>query len=118
MSDIEFRQGKKRFYDNAKFPRGFAKSGDFTLAEEEILTFYGETMLSLEMGEIDPENAEEKHFLKVLENPGKAKTKLERTWLKYTQLARGRKRFHTLNGRNKLDANDEYVEDVVLTEED
>lgn len=119
MSDIEFRQGKKRFYDNAKFPRGFAKSGDFTLAEEEILTFYGETMMSLETGEIAPDNAEEKHFLKVLENPGKAKTKLERTWLKYVQLARGRKRFHTLNGRSKLDvAPDDYAEESVLVEED
>ncbi|MHC6529894.1 MULTISPECIES: DUF413 domain-containing protein [unclassified Vibrio] len=118
MSDIEFRQGKKRFYDNAKFPRGFAKSGDFTLAEEEILTFYGDTLLGLETGEIEPENAEEKHFLKVLENPGKAKSKLERTWLKYIQLARGRKRFHTLNGRNKPDASDDYAEDSALAEED
>lgn len=40
MSDTEFRHGK-RFYDNVKFPRGFAKSGDFTLSEEEILTIMG-----------------------------------------------------------------------------
>ena len=44
MSDTLFRHGKKRFFDNEKFPRGFAKSGDFTLAEEEILTLYGDTM--------------------------------------------------------------------------
>lgn len=119
MSDIQFRLGKKRFYDNTKFPRGFAKSGDFTLAEEEILTFYGETMLGLENGQLDPENSEEKHFIKVLDNPGKAKTKLERTWLKYAQLARGRKRFHTLNGSSKPDANsDDYTEDTSLAEED
>ncbi|KJY81983.1 hypothetical protein TW81_16680 [Vibrio galatheae] len=119
MSDIQFRLGKKRFYDNTKFPRGFAKSGDFTLAEEEILIFYGETMLGLETGQLDPENAEEKHFLKVLDNPVKAKSKLERTWLKYAQLARGRKRFHTLNGRSKPDASSEdFTEDTSLTEED
>lgn len=68
MSDTEFRHGKKRFYDNTKFPRGFAKSGDFTLAEEEILTIYGDTMLGLETGELSPQNAEEKHFVKVIEN--------------------------------------------------
>ncbi|EJG0692888.1 DUF413 domain-containing protein, partial [Vibrio parahaemolyticus] len=56
-------------------------------------------------------------FVKVLENPGKAKTKIERTWLKYTQLARGRKRFHTLNGRNKPDAADDYAEES-LAEDD
>ncbi|MDF2155217.1 DUF413 domain-containing protein [Vibrio sp. CAU 1672] len=118
MSDTQFRHGKKRFYDNVKFPRGFAKSGDFTLAEEEILTLYGDTMLGLETGELQPDNAEEKHFVKVLEHPGKAKSKLERTWLKYAQLARGRKRFHTLNGRTKPDASDDYSEeDTSLTEE-
>ncbi|MGF1911332.1 DUF413 domain-containing protein [Vibrio kasasachensis] len=118
MSDTEFRHGKKRFYDNTKFPRGFAKSGDFTLAEEEILTIYGDTMLALENGELAPQNPEEKHFVKVIENPGKAKSKLERIWLKYIQLARGRKRFHTLNGRNKLDTSDDYVDDSNLVEED
>ena len=118
MSDYEFRHGKKRFYDNTKFPRGFAKSGDFTLAEEEILTLYGDTMLGLETGELSPQNAEEKHFIKVIENPIKAKTKLERLWLKYTQLARGRKRFHTLNGRNKFDASEDYSESTSLVEED
>lgn len=118
MSDTEFRHGKKRFYDNTKFPRGFAKSGDFTLAEEEILTLYGDTMFGLETGELSAQNAEEKHFVKVIENPGKAKTKLERIWLKYIQLARGRKRFHTLNGRSKPDASEDYVEDNNLVEED
>ena len=119
MSDTEFRHGQKRFYDNTKFPRGFAKSGDFTLAEEEILSLYGDTMLGLENGDLSPENAEEKHFVKVIENPGKAKTKLERVWLKYVQLARGRKRFHTLNGRSKPDGNvEDYADDVSLVEED
>ncbi|WP_070968983.1 DUF413 domain-containing protein [Vibrio sonorensis] len=118
MSDIQFRPGKKRFYDNTKFPRGFAKSGDFTLSEEEILIFYGDTMVALENGEIHAENSEEKHFLKVLDNPGKAKTKLERTWLKYTQLARGRKRFHTLNGRSKPDSvSEDFSEEVSLVED-
>ncbi|MCL9780156.1 DUF413 domain-containing protein [Vibrio sp. S4M6] len=98
MSEFEFRFGKKRFYDNVKFPRGFAKSGDFTLAEEELLLLYGDTMLGLENGELLPTNSEEKRFLKVLSQPQKAKSKLERVWVKYTQLARGRKRFHSLSG--------------------
>ncbi|KLN64953.1 MULTISPECIES: DUF413 domain-containing protein [Vibrio] len=119
MSDTQFRHGKKRFYDNAKFPRGFAKSGDFTIGEEDILTLYGDTMLGLESGALQPENAEEKHFVKVLINPGKAKSKLERVWLKYVQLARGRKRFHTLNGRNRIDTNsiEDYSDEVSLAEE-
>ncbi|CAH0529595.1 DUF413 domain-containing protein [Vibrio hippocampi] len=102
MTETLFRHGKKRFYDANKFPRGFAKSGDFTLVEENILTTFGETMLALECGQIAPENAEEKHFTKVLLNPSKAKSKLEHTWLKYIRLARGRKAFHTLNSKSKF----------------
>ncbi|WNJ97972.1 DUF413 domain-containing protein [Vibrio ruber] len=111
MSETEFRYGKKRFYDNKKFPRGFAKSGDFTLAEEELLIQFGETMSQLESGVLEPVNTDERRFLLVLEQPEKATTKLERVWLKYVRLARGRKRFHTLNGRNKPDALDEFVDD-------
>lgn len=114
MSETEFRHGKKRFYDNTKFPRGFAKSGDFTLAEEEILTIYGDTMLALERGELTPENGEERHFIRVLAHPHKAKSKLDRVWLKYTQLARGRKKFHTLNGCKRGTTTDVEEYDSVL----
>ncbi len=121
MFETAFRTGKKRFYDTKKFPRGFAKSGDFTLAEEDILTLYGETLNGLEAGTLQPENAEEQQFLKVLENPDLASSKIEKAWLKYVRLARGRKRFHTLNGRNKLDASsDDYTDtddEPSLTEE-
>ncbi|MGF1694802.1 DUF413 domain-containing protein [Vibrio lamellibrachiae] len=102
MFDTQFRHGKKRYYDMVKFPHGFAKSGDFTLLESEILMTFGETMLALEIGDITPDNSEEKHFLKVIKHPMKAKTKLEHTWVKYTHLARGRKSFHTLNSRTKF----------------
>ncbi|NLS11906.1 DUF413 domain-containing protein [Vibrio sp. SM6] len=119
MSDTQIRHGKRRFYDNTKFPRGFAKSGDFTLAEEEILTIYGDTFVSLESGELAPANEEEKHFIEVLDNPELANSKHERTWLKYVRLARGRKRFHTLNGRNKSEGGEDFAdEDTSIVEED
>ncbi|WP_435250237.1 DUF413 domain-containing protein [Vibrio sp. nBUS_14] len=115
MSETEFRHGKKRFYDTIKFPRGFAKSGNFTLSEEEILTLFGDTMLALETGELTPINAEERHFIKVLSHPHKAKSKLDLVWLKYIQLARGRRRFHTLNGciRGEM-PREKYESELVL----
>lgn len=111
MSQLEFRLGKKRFFDPKKFPRGFAKSGDFTIAEEDLLSRYGDTMMNLESGVLQPENSEETHFIQVIQNQNEAESKLERVWLKYVKLARGRKRFHTLNGRNKPDAVDDYIDD-------
>lgn len=121
MTEALFRHGKKRFYDNVKFPRGFAKSGDFTLSEENLLVTYGDTMLSLEIGVIAPDNIEERHFLKVLSQPNKAKTKLEQVWLKYIRLARGRRNFHTLNGRSKhsnIGSNDDFNPDAGIEVDD
>ncbi|CCO46154.1 conserved hypothetical protein [Vibrio nigripulchritudo SOn1] len=117
MSDIEVRVGQKRFFDNKKFPRGFGKSGDFTLVEADLLTTYGETLNSLQHGELEPENSEEKHFLKVLENPGKAKTKLEKVWLKYHKIAYGRRTFHTLHTMSKH-SEDEESDDVVTIDDE
>ena len=111
MSDLDIRPGKKRFFDNKKFPRGFAKSGDFTLTEEDLLSTYGETLLGLETGTLQPESEGETHFMSILAEPDSAANKLEKAWLKYVRIARGRKRFHTLNGRNKPDASDDFLDE-------
>ncbi|WP_428197220.1 DUF413 domain-containing protein [Aliivibrio kagoshimensis] len=103
MSEIEFRHGQTRFFDDQRYARGFAKSGDFTLVEEELLIRYGDTMLSLENGELLPENSEEKHFVKVVNNPTKAKTQLERLWIKYVQLSRGYRRSMPLNSHFEIE---------------
>jgi uncharacterized protein YifE (UPF0438 family) len=120
MFETQVRQGKKRFYDNKKFSRGFAKSGDFTLAEENMLVTYGDTLLALESGQLTPENDDEKRFVEILTHHLEPQSKLEKVWLKYVNLARGRKRFHTLNGKNKPDAADDFVDDESgsLVEED
>ena len=110
MSDTDFRHGKKRFYDNLKFPRGFAKSGHFTLAEEEMLLLFGDTMIGLESGQLAPETNDEVRFIKVLNQPAKARSRLERVWLKYIKLARGRRRVHTLTGKGKSKGTDIFEE--------
>lgn len=109
MSNVDFRLGKKPFYDNKRFRRGFAKSGDFTIAEEEILIRFGDTMNLLETGELTPETDQEHHFLQVVADERQAESKLEKTWIKYIHLARDRKKFHTLNGKKV--AAGESVED-------
>ena len=81
MSDTEFRHGKKPFHDNLKFPRGFAKSVHSTLAEEKIIVLSGDTMNGLELGQ----NNKELHFVKVLKQPNKTRSKLERVWLKFVR---------------------------------
>ena len=47
------------FYDDAHFPRGFSKSGNFTIIESELLTQVGKRLFMLEQGFSNPENAVE-----------------------------------------------------------
>ncbi len=101
MIDTKIRVGEKRYFDNKAFPRGFGKSGNFTLVEDDVLSSYGQTLIQLESGELLPINAEEKHFLKVLKNPGKARSRIEQIWLKYLLLSRGRRTFYPLTGMSK-----------------
>ncbi len=113
-----FRFGQKRFFDDKNFPKGFSKSGEFTLSEAELLSLYGDTMLAFEAGILEPETSEEKHFIKVLKHPNKANTKLEHVWIKYTKLTREPKKFHTLNSTSnkridEFDYVDHHPEDEV-----
>lgn len=97
MSEESFRFGQKSFTDDINFSRGFRKSGDFTLLEAEVLSLYGETMLSLETGILEPLTLEENNFVSMLKQPQKAKTKLELVWIKYIKLTREPRRFHSLH---------------------
>lgn len=85
-----------------KFRRGFAKSGDFTIAEEDILIRYGDTLSLLESGELRPETELEQQFLQVLALEKAPESKIEKAWMKYVHLARDRKKFHTLNSKKSI----------------
>lgn len=111
MTLFNIRQGTKLFTDRVKFPYGFKKSGDFSISEAELLSYYGFTLFKLEQGEIKPETADEKHFLAVVKGKATATTLLEKTWLKYIRLSRHARPFHTLHGKAK-NQSDFYENDV------
>jgi uncharacterized protein YifE (UPF0438 family) len=56
--------------------------------EEELLTYWGETMYALEAGHLIPENLEEEYFVQVTGNPKLAHFCLEKVWLKYKAIYR------------------------------
>ena len=119
--NTEFRFGKKRFYDDQRFKRGFNKSGEFTLLESELLSLYGDTMQALNSGEIMPENAEEQHFLLVCSQQLEPESKLEKVWMKYKRLTQSRRAFHTLNSRCKVasyETEDESEDDNFISDDD
>ncbi len=108
------RKAVRHFYDDQKFPRGFHKSGDFTLAEAEALTIYGVTMRALESGSMVPESEEEKRFVLVVENQLEASSVAEKAWAKYVRLTRSKRHFHTLTSRISYNkGEDNFSEDLV-----
>lgn len=118
MSDIEIRAGKRPFTDVLHFPRGFSRSGDFSIADSNLLTQYGDTLALLANGDIEPENKQEQHFVDVCTGDVEPETKLEFVWLKYLNKTR-RRQFYTLCGSERgaqLAAQD--VGDAVLDMED
>ena len=85
------------FYDDVNFPRGFNKSGDFTIAEADILTSLGRRLHMLEHGVCTPANEIEKQFAQLFREQSEGQTKIELLWQKYKRLT-AYKPFHSLNG--------------------
>lgn len=99
-------QATRRFYDDKNYPRGFNRSGDFTLAEGRILETHGIALQELMNGTKAPINDEEKQFILVCEGKADATTPVEKAWKKYQNKVLSPKHFHTLFGRRKVDADD------------
>ena len=53
---------KRRFFDDRNFPKGFTRSGRFTLAEGNLLEKHGAAMQELEDGQRQPVNDEVSAF--------------------------------------------------------
>lgn len=94
------RKGERPFVDDLRFPRGFNRSGDFSINDSVILKDYGITMKQLYDGAIFPENDAERHFCDVVNGKLEPETSFERVWLRYLQKINNRT-FHTLNSRAK-----------------
>jgi uncharacterized protein len=85
------------FYDDVNFPRGFSKSGDFTIVEAEILTSVGRRLHMLEQEVCTPTNEIEKQFAQICREQSEGQTRIELLWQKYKRLT-VYKPFHSLNG--------------------
>lgn len=77
-----FESGKT-FFDNKHYPRGFGRSGDFTLKEAELLSRCGVTMQQLTLDKVAPKGKVQKQFLAVLKGERAAETTLEKVWSRY-----------------------------------
>lgn len=54
-----------RFFDNKHYPRGFARHGDFTIKEAQLLERHGFAFNELDLGKREPGTEEEVQFVAV-----------------------------------------------------
>lgn len=92
----DFRNGVHPFEDEQHFPRGFRKSGVFTIEEADLLTIYGHTMQQLAAKELQPLTKLERHFVKVVTRGARPTNFLEITWQKYIANSTGKKSESTM----------------------
>ncbi len=105
---------EKRFYDDANFPRGFKRSGNFTLTEAELLEAHGALLKQLYNHDVQPANELQKHFLSVMNGETPAINMLEKAWLKYIKLTTCKAKFHTVFGKSRSSSADTTETDYSL----
>ncbi len=93
---------QRQFYDDQNFPRGFSRSGNFTLLEASILEQHGVVLKGLYNKTLEPQNEMQKQFLAVVNASAEPSNPIERAWLKYLKLTTCKTKFHTLFGRSKI----------------
>lgn len=111
--NTQIRKGSKSFFDDVNFPRGFSRSGEFTVLESNLLHDFGYTLQLLSNGSLMPDNAEEVRFADVCTGRAIAQTFAEKTWMKYISLSSPRK-YENVYGmgrpQNNFESGEYYLE--------
>ncbi|PTB86195.1 hypothetical protein C9940_03390 [Pseudidiomarina aestuarii] len=91
---------KKPFNDFKHYPYGFARSGDFSIRESDLLAKHGSLISALMSGELEPQSAEEQSLLAVARGEKAADSPVERAWSKY-QARINRPKVGSMYGRSR-----------------
>lgn len=75
----------QKFFDDKHFPRGFARSGYFTIKEAQLLETCGRTMKSLFEGTTQPQDEEQQKFVDEINGRRAIESQYAQCWLKYLE---------------------------------
>ncbi|SDJ57572.1 hypothetical protein SAMN04488540_1105 [Ferrimonas sediminum] len=117
MNQIEGFQAAGRFFDDKHFPRGFARSGHFTLNEAALLEHYGQRLRALAEGTQLPSSPQEQQFVAVAKGERPADNKLEHAWTKYIAKSQRRKLF-TMSSKAPVQGDEDDEESVSAEDDD
>lgn len=99
------------FSDPKNYPRGFRRSGDFSIKEADALEQYGNLIVALEAGDYVASDDEDQHLLAVLRGQEEAETLATKAWVKYVKCI-NRPKYGSIYGTKKVCAeSDESVDD-------
>lgn len=72
-----------KFYSDKYFPHGFARCGEFSREQADLLERHGRAYEALDKGKREPVNDEEAHFILVCRGEAKPETEHEDVWMRY-----------------------------------
>lgn len=110
------------FSDVKNYPRGFRRSGDFSIKEAEALEQLGNLIIALEKGEYQATDEEDHHIVAVLRGEVPADSYATKAWKKY--IARiNRPKLGSIygtkiNSDDVDDADDGDIDDLDLSSDD
>ncbi|WP_434361396.1 DUF413 domain-containing protein [Parasalinivibrio latis] len=99
----------QKFFDDKHFPKGFSRSGRFTIKEAQILESCGRTMKALFEGTKEPATEEESHFIEEIHGRRPLSSDYGKTWMKYLHEINHKHVVYNLCETNRASSTD-YVE--------
>ncbi|SMY16534.1 DUF413 domain-containing protein [Photobacterium aquimaris] len=100
-----------KFYDDKNFPRGFNRSGVFTISETSVLENYGRSMRALFDGTTQPIDDSEVQFLAEVQGQQEAVSEFGKCWIKYLNHTSHKTRSYTLCVSQRAHTTGSYGED-------
>lgn len=111
---VEGFERSRLFFDDANFPHGFNKSGDFTIKESQLLSSYGSLLQDLHVGKCSANNQIQERFVEVCQGLAAPESPMEKVWMKYLDKSNRK----SMIPRMRFSANDAlvvgYIDDVDL----
>ncbi|AMG29076.1 DUF413 domain-containing protein [Grimontia hollisae] len=98
----------QKFFDDKHFPKGFARSGYFTIKEAQLLESCGRTMKALFDGTMVPQDEEQQKFVDEVKGRRAAESSYALCWLKYLKEINHKHVVYNLCSTSRSSASEDY----------
>ena len=100
----------QKYFDDQHFPRGFNRSGYFTIKESELMVNCGRTMKGLFEGKLIAQNEEQMKFVDEINGRRELQSDYALCWAKYLRKINNQDVLYNLCTTSRNSTVDDYVE--------